>query len=173
MQQWNGEYFAEGHLHELGLVIHLGHGGDECPWTMEILWDKDIAEDEDEDDADGSDDIPVQEDPNHLLGKAAPTPGYKDEKGNRYLLVVDRSGVHHLAFRWCICSNAESEDIQLLDMGFYPASFQWPKTVFTCQVLDDFLIDNLECKTSAMSYWNKICRVTSKVFPHNVPVSFV
>ncbi len=156
------------HLYELSVVVHLGHDGIECPWSLKIVWD--IAEDDDEAKANG-DDAPIGENAEDLLGPTVPIPGCKDDKGNCYLLVVDRSEVHHLAFWWCVCSNAESEDIQLLDMGFYPASFQRPKTVFTLKVLDDFLVDNLECKTSVMSYWSKLCRVTSKAFLHKVPVS--
>ncbi|KAI6152502.1 hypothetical protein BKA82DRAFT_4012959 [Pisolithus tinctorius] len=39
-------------------------------------------------------------------------------------------------------------------------------------VLDDFLRDNLECGTSSMNYYSKLCRITSSVFPHLVPVRF-
>jgi hypothetical protein len=54
--------------------------------------------------------------------------------------------------------------------GFFPASFNRPKTVFTFTVLDDFLLDNLECGTSAMNYYSKLQRMTSSMFPHLVPV---
>jgi hypothetical protein len=56
-------------------------------------------------------------------------------------------------------------------MGMFPASFNRPKTAFTFAVLDDFLLDNLECGTSAMNYYSKLRRMTSSVFPHLVPVS--
>jgi hypothetical protein len=42
--------------------------------------------------------------------------------------------------------------------------------VFTFRVLNDFLIDNLECSTSAMNYYSKLRRMTSSMFPHLVPV---
>ncbi|KAG2738524.1 hypothetical protein P692DRAFT_201873906 [Suillus brevipes Sb2] len=58
-------------------------------------------------------------------------------------------------------------------MGLFPASFTSPKTAFTFAVLDDFLLDNLECRTSVMNYYSKLRRVTSSVFPHLVPVSAV
>ncbi|KAG2124304.1 hypothetical protein BD769DRAFT_1301621, partial [Suillus cothurnatus] len=38
-------------------------------------------------------------------------------------------------------------------------------------VLNDFLLDNLKCGTSAMNYYNKIQRLTSSIFPLMVPVS--
>ncbi|KAG1725161.1 uncharacterized protein EDB91DRAFT_1254899 [Suillus paluster] len=66
-------------------------------------------------------------------------------------------------------ADALSPDMQLFEMGLFPASFTSPKTAFTFVVLDDFLLDNLECGTSAMNYYSKLRRVTSSVFPHLVP----
>ncbi|KAG2068925.1 hypothetical protein BDR04DRAFT_1129056 [Suillus decipiens] len=45
--------------------------------------------------------------------------------------------------------------------GFFPASFNRPKTTFTFRVLDDFLLGNLECGTSAMNYYSKLCNAIS------------
>ncbi|KAG2091358.1 uncharacterized protein F5147DRAFT_748144 [Suillus discolor] len=62
-----------------------------------------------------------------------------------------------------------SPDIQMFRHGFFPASFNRPKTVFTFRVLNDFLLDSLECGTSAMNYYSKLRRMTSSMFPHLVP----
>ncbi|KAG1732333.1 hypothetical protein EDB19DRAFT_1896758 [Suillus lakei] len=59
--------------------------------------------------------------------------------------------------------------MQLFQAGLFPASFTRPKTAFTFTVLDDFLLDNLECGTSAMNYYSKIRRLTSSIFPLMVP----
>ncbi|KAG1884016.1 hypothetical protein F4604DRAFT_1525488, partial [Suillus subluteus] len=85
--------------------------------------------------------------------------------------VVDTSGVHSLMIRFCRCASALGPDMQLFEIGLFPASFTLPKTVFTFAVLDDFLLDNLECGTSAMNYYSKLRRITSSIFPHLVPVS--
>ncbi|KAG1734387.1 uncharacterized protein EDB91DRAFT_1031141, partial [Suillus paluster] len=69
----------------------------------------------------------------------------------------------------CDCPNAMSPDIQMFRHGFFPASFNKLKTMFTFRVLDDFLLDNLECGTSAMKYYSKLRQMTSSVFPHLVP----
>ena len=90
---------------------------------------------------------------------------------DRMIVVVDLEGIHELPFTFCTCLNAQREDIQLLDLGYYPASSQKPKTVFTARVLDDFLLSNKECKTSARNYFNKLRRSTNPAFPHMVPVS--
>ncbi|KAG2108609.1 uncharacterized protein F5147DRAFT_799314, partial [Suillus discolor] len=59
--------------------------------------------------------------------------------------------------------------LQLLQAGLFPASTTRPRTAFTFEVLDHFLIDALECKTSAMSFFEKIRRLTNNAFPDTVP----
>ena len=90
-----------------------------------------------------------------------------------HLVTYTTPGIHELPFSFCVCPNAPREDIQLLDLGYYPASKSRPKTVFTTHVLDDFLLTNKECKTPARNYYNKLRRVTNTAFPHMVPVSLV
>ncbi|KAG2112253.1 uncharacterized protein F5147DRAFT_744554 [Suillus discolor] len=53
-----------------------------------------------------------------------------------------------------------SPDIQMFRHRFFPASFNRPKTVFTFRVLNNFLLDSLECGTSAMNYYSKLWRMT-------------
>lgn len=86
------------------------------------------------------------------------------------MVVVDRTGVHSLRIEFCRCLNHPSDVDQLLDMGLYPASQQRVKTCFTFDVLDDFLLDNLECKTSALNFYSRLRRVTDPVLPDRVPV---
>ncbi|PIL26690.1 hypothetical protein GSI_11217 [Ganoderma sinense ZZ0214-1] len=88
---------------------------------------------------------------------------------NRMVVVVDLEGVHELPFTFCACPNAARDDLQLIDLGYYPASIRHPKTVFTTRLLDDFLLTNKECKTSARNYFNKLRRSTNPAFPHMVP----
>ncbi|KAG1733409.1 uncharacterized protein EDB91DRAFT_1084462 [Suillus paluster] len=68
--------------------------------------------------------------------------------------IVDKSGVHTHIIKYCMCADAPSADLQLFRLGLFPASFTQPKTTFTFDVLDDFLLDNLECGTSAMNYYS-------------------
>ncbi|KAH9927710.1 uncharacterized protein B0H18DRAFT_1118236 [Fomitopsis serialis] len=85
------------------------------------------------------------------------------------MTIVDTTGIHFLPVRWCGCAGAASHTSQLLDCGLYPASQRAARTCFTFTVLDDFLLDNLECKTTAMNYYRRLRRVTDPVFPHEVP----
>jgi hypothetical protein len=87
------------------------------------------------------------------------------------LCIVDRSGVHDLPVHWCRCPGHISDDRQLFAMGLFPATFKFVKTAFTFHVLDDFRIENLECKTAALNFYSKLRRMTSNSFPDSVQVS--
>ncbi|PCH37331.1 hypothetical protein WOLCODRAFT_158056 [Wolfiporia cocos MD-104 SS10] len=81
------------------------------------------------------------------------------------LTVMDMMGIHHLDVNWCGCENSPSCDQQLLAMGLYLASTLQPQTAFTFRVLDDYLLTNKECKTSAVSYYSWLRRVMDNAFP--------
>ncbi|KAG1776256.1 hypothetical protein EV702DRAFT_1180067 [Suillus placidus] len=132
ISQWNGQFFERSCLAHVGLILHLGHDGKQCPALTDRcnLFEEDEPEDQLE-----PEDLPFE----------------------NTMVIVDKSGVHRLEVRCCDCPNAMSPDIQL------------PKTVFTFGVLNDFLLDNLECGTSAMNYYSKLWRMTSSMFPHLVP----
>ncbi|KIK36420.1 hypothetical protein CY34DRAFT_94434, partial [Suillus luteus UH-Slu-Lm8-n1] len=51
----------------------------------------------------------------------------------------------------------------------FPTSFNRSKTMFTFRVLNDFLLDNLECGTLAINYYSKLWQMTSGMFLHLVP----
>ena len=83
--------------------------------------------------------------------------------------MVDVSGIHHLPVSQCGCATADPRvDICFLEMGLFPASFQRVQTVFTIKVLEDYRLSNLECKTSAYQYYQKLRRLTSPAFPKAV-----
>ncbi|KAG1843425.1 hypothetical protein C8R48DRAFT_559693, partial [Suillus tomentosus] len=144
--QWTGGFFEDTSLTKIGFEIHLGHAGQPCPGLTDEWCDTD---DEGDQFTDGPW-IPLVNDP-------------------RMTMVVDTSGLHSMMIRFCQCTGALSPDMQLFETGLFPASFTSPKTAFTFAVLDDFLLDNLECGTSAMNYYSKLRRITSSVFPHLVP----
>jgi CxC2 like cysteine cluster associated with KDZ transposases len=108
-------------------------------------------------------------------------PGYEDSQrrstrvrtatsGNPLLTVVNQSGVFDMEVLFCICPNAGDKDEQLFMAGIFPSSLRQIETAFTFSLLDDFLTDNLECKTTAQQYYSKIQSITNRMFPHHVPV---
>ncbi|KAG1861306.1 hypothetical protein F4604DRAFT_1684111 [Suillus subluteus] len=140
-------------LAQAGLVIHLGHDGKQCP-ALADRWD--LFEGDEHEDQLEPEDLPF-------------VSGPEFQPKENTMVIIDKSGVHRLEIRCCDCPNALSPDIQMFRHGFFPASFNRPKTAFTFRVLDDFLLDNLECGTSAMNYYSKLRRMTSSMFPHLVP----
>ncbi|KAF8218629.1 hypothetical protein L208DRAFT_1349316 [Tricholoma matsutake] len=89
--------------------------------------------------------------------------------GQNILVIVHDNGVHHLPVQWCQCPGHLPEDIQALDLQFFPASFKRVRTLFSFQGLDAFLAENQECKSSAWHYYQKLRRFMSGSFPHIVP----
>ena len=90
--------------------------------------------------------------------------------GNPLITSMDRSRVFEMEVLFCACSNAYSKDEQLLRAGLFPSTFKQIENIFTFAVLDNFLTDNLECKTTAQQYYSKLQSMTSAMFPDHVPV---
>ncbi|KAI9434694.1 hypothetical protein H4582DRAFT_1818474 [Lactarius indigo] len=89
--------------------------------------------------------------------------------GNPLITVVNQTGVFDMDVLFCICPNAGANDEQLLQAGIFPSTFKQIETAFTFSVLDDFLADNLECKTTAQQYYSKLQSITNRMFPDHVP----
>jgi hypothetical protein len=94
------------------------------------------------------------------------------KSGNPLMTIVDCQGVFEMEVLFCGCrSSVMSQYEQLLRAGLFPATFKQIETLFTFSVLDNFLTDNLECKTAAQQYYSKLQSITSIMFPDHVPVS--
>ncbi|KAG1849004.1 hypothetical protein F4604DRAFT_1935084 [Suillus subluteus] len=63
----------------------------------------------------------------------------------------------------------DGEPDVFIEPGSGAAAQDFPETMFTFALLDDFILDNLECGTLAMNYYSKLKHITSSVFPHLVP----
>jgi hypothetical protein len=182
ISQWTGGFFEDSCLVKTGLVISLGHSRNPCPCqdfdsddTYNLFADTNTGDIKDADDFPGPTADATEQDeqttsewtgiPNDL-----PTgvPFIKNSK--KLTTIVDKSGIHTHKINYCRCADVPTTDVQLCQMGLFPASFTQPKTAFTFDVLDGFLLDNLECGTSAMNYYNKLRRMTTSVFPHLVLV---
>jgi hypothetical protein len=148
------------------VVLALGHQGQKCPCDAtgadRTQWEEEELSDDSEGDY-------TDAEPGMFTETRSWQTGI-DASGNRVIVAVDISGVHNIAVRWCECPGAPAPDIQLFEMGLFPASFQRIRTAFTFRCLDDFLLENVECKTAAMNYYSKLRRSTSDTFPQTVPV---
>lgn len=172
IKKWNGLFLEQSDLSLLSLVIHLGHGGDECPsyaqrrdgdnWSDTATLPGDDVDWEYERESEGDATI---------LEKDFTAPGEEWVANTDRITCFTSNGVFYRRFRWCQCPNAPSRDIQMFRMRFFSASIKRPSTVFTFEVLDDYHIDAMECKTAASNYANKIRRKSNPAFPSSVPVS--
>jgi len=90
--------------------------------------------------------------------------------GAKVMVIVHTNGIHYLPVRICRCQAAPPEDIQMMQLGYYPSTYNYIRTMFTFQLLDDYLLANLECQTSGYHYYQKLRRMTNKASPHVVPV---
>lgn len=90
------------------------------------------------------------------------------KSGNPLITVVHQSGIFDLEVLYCICPNSVAKHEQLFNVGLFPSSFKQIETAFTFAVLDDFLADNLECKTTAQHYYSKLQSITNWMFPDSV-----
>lgn len=121
--------------------------------------------DNDPDDPDWEDVPASQTDP-----LRTPTPT-SDELDVKHLLLADASGLISLPTIWCACETAAERhpDEDLLDLQLYPVSYNKIQTVFTFRCLDDYRLSNLECKTTAYQYFQKLRRLTNPALPQSVP----
>ena len=104
-----------------------GEGDDESDWESAF------EEDEDE----------YQWDPDEPLT-------YKDSSGNPIITFVDSEGAIRFPCVFCTCRNCSAPDIQLVQMGFMPATYENIRTAFSFAVLDEYLLDNQEGKVDAL-----------------------
>lgn len=161
-----GGHFAPASLGKLGITLQLGSKVAGCTCQGAEPTEDRVPDPEDEDESD--DEV---EEPGIF-------PAFHDHGGQgwegvgRNMIVVDVTGIHLIPVRFCRCAGSEPDDIQLLQNELYPSTQRAIRTCFTYAVLDAFLLENVECKTSASAFYTRLQRQTDPIFPHKVPVCF-
>jgi CxC2 like cysteine cluster associated with KDZ transposases len=177
VEHWSGTHFNPAWLCQAGVEIHLGHGGKSCP-NSDVLTGETSEEEhleglnsEDEDETFGVE--TEWEDEFCSEPRPTGTSPLPKLRGTGATLVIDQSGLHNIRIHPCRCPGSLPMDIQFLRMGFFPTSFINIKTVITFKALEDQRLDNLECKTAVLRYWNKLRRKTSVDAWLLLPVRFI
>lgn len=160
IQQWTGKYFTPSWLWKVGLSVDLGHGGQPCPCYNGGVFPEPVYDDMPDEEEEWEDHGGID------TGKPTTT----GIPGAKLIVIVHTNGLHYLPVRICRCATAAGEDIQMMRLGYYPSTYQYIRTMFTYQVLDDYVLANLECQTSAYHYFQKLRRMTNKAAPQLVPV---
>ncbi|KAH8985344.1 hypothetical protein EDB86DRAFT_2810252 [Lactarius hatsudake] len=185
MSCWTGSHFAPISLMLLGFKLCFGHDGMPCPLTPRRTHSASLISVEEEDTPSPGAPLPPSHAPEYMEGisdtlfdlsgdMVDPSDGYTRrtqtaKSGNPLITIVNQTGVFDMDVLFCICPNAGANDEQLLQAGLFPSTFKRIETAFTFSVLDDFLADNLECKTTAQQYYSKLQSITNRMFPHHVP----
>ncbi|KAI6104913.1 hypothetical protein EDD16DRAFT_1474590 [Pisolithus croceorrhizus] len=174
IQQWTGDFFEHSALHMTGLQLHLGHSRGPCPsaslnegaTSTRNLWPGTMNDPKPQRKDNEMDMLAMDkgewEDIKNIPLHLCPPAGFK------HLTIIDIMGVHFVQVQACQCVDAESYHTQLFWAKLFPSTFTKPDMAFTFSVLDDFLRDNVECRTLGRNYYSKLHQMTSSVFPHLV-----
>lgn len=105
------------------------------------------------------------------LGHAVGTPciNPKPAPGDHFI-ILHTNGIHDAALNFCACTTAQTDTIQLLRAGLYPATTQSPETAASIVALEFYHILTFESKASAFEYHNTLSRLTDNTGTVNIPV---
>lgn len=143
---WNGEYFAPKTLHSLGYTFHLCQKVNKCSLANTY---------------------PKSSEP--MPGSTNSLPDDSNAPSILEMTIISSSGIHSVWVANCKCSRTKPYS-QLLAARLFPATTLKPKSAFTFEVLDHFLVDSTVCKTTAFSFYEKLRHLTNPVNPASLPV---
>jgi hypothetical protein len=90
--------------------------------------------------------------------------------------VIDINGVHQINLQFCTCTDSPQwvdNYRQLLRVGWYPASFQRPKTAFTFNVLDTYHKLALQGKLNLYDFYLTLTQKTDNCGRDKTTVSYI
>lgn len=95
----------------------------------------------------------------------------------REMVFVHENGVTTMPFAFCGCPSAPGsrtllvpEPYQLLERGFFPASWKSPRTAFTMNLMRSHHLLSLQTHCSNEDYYKYLKRTTDNISPDSVPV---
>lgn len=97
------------------------------------------------------------------------------ERGNKNFLVMHTNGMHEVSVNFCRCSSTADDKpvphhLQLLRVGWWPATPISPKSCATMTMLQQFHLLNLQGKITAYSYYRGLEYLTDSTGLHKPPV---
>jgi hypothetical protein len=85
-------------------------------------------------------------------------------------VVLDNNGIHVIDIDFCSCPNSPSDVAQLLNIGWYPATFKNPSTAATLGLLRRFHTLNLQAQVPAYDFYNSLVLLTNGSGLKTIPV---
>lgn len=150
VKKWNGHFFQKITLNEEGILLFLGHSGSPCP---ALHW--------------SGGHFHSDADREHAIfsGQSRGIIEYDT------LTAIDVTGAYKAKFVFCECDSAPEKWMQLLDMSYFPATTKSPSTVFTFEVMDAYILQKLNSRTTPRAFMSTICRKTDNLFPQDIKVN--
>jgi hypothetical protein len=93
------------------------------------------------------------------------------QRGHKDFVVLESNGVHNLAIDFCGCAGAPSHYLQLLEVGWWPATPLDPQTAATMTVLRLFHVTNLQGQVTPTDFYRTLEQMSSGDGLFNLPVS--
>jgi hypothetical protein len=93
----------------------------------------------------------------HPAGETCSNPGraFDDD-----FVVLSNNSVQEVGLDYCNCMTAKSKMVQLLRVGWYPATTKDPKTAATFSLLERFHLLSFESTVSAFEFYQSLSRAT-------------
>lgn len=88
------------------------------------------------------------------------------------LTVIHNNGIHSVSVDFCGCRNVPMH-VQLLQVGWWPATPLEPHSCATFQVLREFQLLNLQGKLSVYDYYRTLELLTDNVGLQQLPASAI
>lgn len=94
----------------------------------------------------------------------------------RPMRIVSEHGIHNMRVRFCGCPEPTTaavtpEATQLLQHGFWPASWEKPMTVFTINLMKTFTLLGNQANVNAYDFYEVLRRKTDGIAPQETDVS--
>ena len=92
------------------------------------------------------------------------------------ITLLDCNGVHDIAIMFCTCGEVagmEATEVnQLVNVGWYPATKEAPRTAVTFNLLDKYDAIAFEGKLSGYHFFKSLVRLSDGTEYQNIPVRF-
>lgn len=86
--------------------------------------------------------------------------------------VVNTSGIHTVKVVFCCCAGLPKPHVQLLCVQWFPATMHSPHTAFTFDILNTFLLLNLQGKISLFDYYYAVHHKSDNTGTQELKVGF-
>ena len=86
-------------------------------------------------------------------------------------MVLTSNGIHTIAIDFCGCAGAPSHYVQVLEVGWWPATPLEPQTAATMSLLRLFHVTNLQGQVTPTDFYRTLEQMSSGDGLTNLPVS--